>query len=747
MTGRMPPVQRLSLAVPSVHEKRGYHESHIMDAPALSRPPRPRSPRRSRRPLLELLESRLTPAVFNVGPGDVAALINDINTADSNGQPSNTINLSPGTYTLTAVNNFWYGPTGLPPIDSNLTIHGNGATIQRDSSGLLFRLFYVSGGTELPAGGLTMDNATLQDGVAAGGSSGGGGGGLGAGGAIFNQGTLVLTDVTLADNSALGGSSSGVNGIRGGGGMGGSADTTGNGGGFGGSLGGNFGGTGGSGGPGGAVNGGGGGGGFLTGANGETPTGAFGSDGSPGGGQGNFGGHGGGQNNDGGFGGRGSGSGGGVGGSGGDFGSGGIDSQSGGGPGGGGGGIGGGGGYGNDGGSGGFGGGGGEGKNGGSGGFGGGGGSINFFSGGFNGFGGGNGGGGGFGGGGAGMGGALFNMGADSAHPGSGQATLTNCTLTNNTAQGGNSGNFAGGGSGFGGAVFNLDGTATLSNDTLAANIVAGGTGSFAGGADGGAVYNLAFGNDIDTGKPVTAALVLHNSILASSIGGKDLVSQVVNGLGVNVAAVIGSRNLAMTSTGTIDAGVISLTANPDLGPLQNNGGLTTTMLPLAGSPVLGAGDPSLAPVADQRGQPRPPNGPSDLGSVQVSVALPGGGSVGSHEPVGQLMAFAFGIVNNQLDIFFLDQKGQVFGEAFTLNNFLSPNPTSAQFLNRQINLIHATASGALGYPALMGSLVDSDNQELLMITVPISFMSQATLLDVISHSLTDAEFANLDSF
>jgi hypothetical protein len=695
------------------------------------------------------LEDRTVPAVFNVAAGDVATFIADITAANIDGQASNTINLAAGTYVLKVINNFWYGPDGLPPISSNLTIHGNCATIQRDpSSGTPdFRLFYVSGGLELTAGSLTMDNVTLQNGVARGGDSNLGGGGLGAGGAIFNQGTLSLTDVTLTNNEALGGSS-GVTALgtnaNGGGGMGGNAATDRSGGGFGGSLaGGPFGGSGGAG----SLVDGGGGGGFVTGSNGASGTA---SSGGSGGGLGGFGGnfvtvH----QSDGGAGGGGSGGVGNVvGGNGGAFGFGGspglFDGLAGYG-GGGGGGVGGGGGTGlvgmptpasgMSGGNGGFGGGGGAGigGNGGAGGFGGGngasvsGGNIVVGA-----------------GGGAGMGGAIFNMGADSAHPGSGQATLVNCTLTSNTALGGSSD-----GDGLGGALFNLDGHAALTKDTLAGNTVRTGAGTAIFKlAEGGAVFNLAFGNDIDTGSPVAAALVLHNSILATSTGGHDLDSLAINGQGTNAATVLGGHNLVMTSTGSgIGNGVIALTADPKLGPLQNYGGLTPTLLPLAGSPVLGAGDPDFAPATDQRGQPRPPSGLTDLGAVQVSVAPAGGGLTGSHTPVGQLMAFAFGIVNNQLDIFFIDQKGQVFDEPFTLNNFLSPNPASAQFLNSQINLIHATASDALGYPALMGSLVDSDNQELLMITIPISFMSQATLLNVISHSLTDAEFATLDSF
>ncbi len=587
----------------------------LLTAPADNRTHN-RPSRRSIRPILEMLESRLTPTVFNVGADDVATLVADIKAANSNGQSSNTINLSAGIYDLTQIDNYWYGPNGLPAISSNLILHGNGATIQRDPALLIpdFRLLYVSGGMELSAGSLTMDNVTLEGGIAKGGDSNMGGGGMGAGGAIFNQGTLNLTAVTLTDNEAIGGSS-GVaadgSSANGGGGMGSNAASDGSGGGFGGDLGGVFGGSGASGSAGSYA---GGGGGFLTGADGAKGMVA----GGLGGGLGGFGG-----NGDGGDGGYGYGTTT-VGGHGGNFGNGGQPGS----PltdaGGGGGGIGGGGASGQIGGGGGFGGGGGS---SGGGGFGGGSGADSASGG----FGGGNGGG-ASGGGGAGFGGAIFNMGVDSKDAGSGQATLVNCTLTANTAQGGHatSGKSgAGGGSGYGGALFNLDGTTTLNNDTLAANTVSGGTatGGTAGSTAGGAVYNLAFGNDIDTGNAVAATLVLHNSILANSRGGNDLNSHASTGKGSNTATVSGSRNLIMSSlimsSGGIGAGVIALTADPMLGPLQNNGGLTPTMLPQSGSPVLGAGDPALAPSTDQRGQPRPSSGPTDLGSVQVSVGSP----------------------------------------------------------------------------------------------------------------------------
>ena len=89
-------------------------------------------------------------------------LINAINTANSNGE-SDTITLTAGcTYTLTAPNNYWYGPTGLPPITSIITINGNGATILRNTSSSNFRLFYV-GGINVLTGTLTLQVVTGMD--------------------------------------------------------------------------------------------------------------------------------------------------------------------------------------------------------------------------------------------------------------------------------------------------------------------------------------------------------------------------------------------------------------------------------------------------------------------------------------------------------------------------------------------------------------------------------------------------------
>jgi hypothetical protein len=652
--------------------------------------------RRRVRPWLEVLEDRTAPAVFNVGPGDVATLIADINQANTNGQ-SNTINLTPSTYNLTAINNYWYGPDGLPAISSNLTINGHGATMQRDTSAGTpdFRLFYVSGGFDgLPAGSLTLEDLTLEGGVAQGGDSSGGGGGLGAGGAIFNQGTLNLTGVTLVGNQAVGGSSAVQGWGNGGGGIGQNAPVNGAGGGFGGPF---PGGSGGNGGPG--SSGGGGGGGFGTGDSGNN---ASGNAGGAGGGPGGLGGNGGGSNGGmAGDGGGGSGSGGvGSGGEGGSFGFGGAGGDSGGG-----GGIGAGGGAGSlgSGGGGGFGGGGGQGGQGGSGvfasgGFGGGGGGGQGGNGsGAGGFGGGNGGPNGFGGGGAGLGGALFNM--------DGQAILTNCTFTTNTAQGGNGGASAGGGSGYGGAIFNLDGNLNLTFCTLAGNTVAVGSGSSVGSngnVAGGDLYNLAYGNATTTGTAVSATAAIFDSILADSQGGVDLVNNAVNGKHTNTATVtLQGPNLVMSSTGTI-SGTSPLTANPQLGPLQNNGGPTMTMALQPGSPAIGAGMAIAGVTTDQRDFIRP-NTPS-LGAFDP-LATP---------PVPTLQLTSVGIVPNLF-------KGTA---QVTL---------TVQMSNPEIAVNEGVASVTWAEQSANGQVVNGT--ALVQLTVP--------LLDVISNRLVSLAYTD----
>src|SRR5579885_3265837 len=227
--------------------------------------------RRRLRLHLEPLEDRVTPSTTitvndpsggmdnpaNVtvnNLGSKVTLIDAINAANNTGGTGSYVIVLPANQTITftkplnnttITNNVlqdqnWYGPDALPAISSNITIEGNGDTLQVEP-GVNMRFFYVSGGPTytggaLAAGSLTLEDMTLEGGTAQGGNgSVGGGGGLGAGGAIFNQGNLTLEGVTLTNNRAIGGNGGGGGGIGGGGGMGQDAPG-GNGGGFGGDF-------------------------------------------------------------------------------------------------------------------------------------------------------------------------------------------------------------------------------------------------------------------------------------------------------------------------------------------------------------------------------------------------------------------------------------------------------------------------------------------------------------------------------
>lgn len=521
--------------------------------------------------------------------------------------------LSPhASYALTRVDNYWFGPDGLAPISTAVTIVGNGARILRTSpiTQTRFRFFYVSGGLSgIPRGSLTLRDLTLSGGVAQGGSSSMSGGGAGMGGAIFNQGALTLQRVTVSGNIAVGGFANGgpvydrTNG-EGGGGVGHNALASGQGGGFGGPA---PGAHGGAGGPGNAATGQGGtGGGFRRQDSGRSGggLGGFGSSPSDAGAGGDIG------DDDGA--------------SGGSFGRGGnvpvASGRSGDGVGGGGGGgIGGGGGYGFGGAGGGFGGGGvapqdASGGGGGDGGFGGGGGGSGSGAS-EPGFGGGVDGADALGGGGAGMGGAIFSL--------FGTVTIADSTLAFNTAEGGLGGasggaadtSAGGSGDGLGGAVFNVDGSVSVSGSTIADNAAAGGTPA------GGAIYSLAFGNTITSGSATSTSLVMADSILYANGTSGDVVLDRVNGRHVNASSShLRSPTIVGTSTALSGASTTGspITSDPMLGPLQINGGSLATLMPGPGSPALAAGQQCDA--TDELGTPRPRTD-CDLGALERTPA------------------------------------------------------------------------------------------------------------------------------
>ncbi|MFZ5923393.1 MAG: choice-of-anchor Q domain-containing protein [Chloroflexota bacterium] len=115
------------------------------------------------------------------GVGDVAALVAALNAANANGE-ADTLTLADNcVYTLTAIDN---GDNGLPQVTSQITLDGNGSTIQRGSGAPAFRIFQVG-----DAGSLTLNDLTLQNGE------------TNYGGGILNTGALTLNRTTIRNNT------------------------------------------------------------------------------------------------------------------------------------------------------------------------------------------------------------------------------------------------------------------------------------------------------------------------------------------------------------------------------------------------------------------------------------------------------------------------------------------------------------------------------------------------------------------
>lgn len=161
-------------------------------------------------------------------------------------------------------------------------------------------------------------------------------------------------------------------------------------------------------------------------------------------------------------------------------------------------------------------------------------------------------------------GGGIFNN--------EGAMSIANSTLYDNSA-------FAGGG------IVNYLGTLTVSNSTLYGN-----SASFESGGIGNAPGST---------------LYLENTIIAGSPSGGDCVNDGI---------------LAPNTNNLIEDGTCSplLSGDPLLGTLADNGGPTETMIPLAGSPAIDAGDDATCEATDQRGVARPQGVHCDVGALET---------------------------------------------------------------------------------------------------------------------------------
>lgn len=145
-----------------------------------------------------------------IADGDGAGLIAAINTANSNGVPDTIELANNGTYTLT-VPTVHSGSTdssnGLPWIESDITINGNGATIERGNADFTpeFRFFYVGA-----SGNLMLNDITITGGV-----GDGGGGGDGGGIYVASDGVATVARSVISNNLGNNGSAISIDGPEG----------------------------------------------------------------------------------------------------------------------------------------------------------------------------------------------------------------------------------------------------------------------------------------------------------------------------------------------------------------------------------------------------------------------------------------------------------------------------------------------------------------------------------------------------
>ena len=111
-----------------------------------------------------------------------------------------------------------------------------------------------------------------------------------------------------------------------------------------------------------------------------------------------------------------------------------------------------------------------------------------------------------------------------------------------------------------------------------------------------------------------------------STVSSIDSIYQNSNGGNLSVATgssfVYQGHNLFSDSPGVTLAPTDLVNTDPLLGPLADNGGPTFTQTLLTGSLAIDGGIAVAGVTTDQRGDPRPTSGPTDIGAVQVSRHL-----------------------------------------------------------------------------------------------------------------------------
>jgi hypothetical protein len=229
---------------------------------------------------------------------------------------------------------------------------------------------------------------------------------------------------------------------------------------------------------------------------------------------------------------------------------------------------------------------------------------------------------------GGGYGGGIFNAAAG--------ATVTGCTVSGNSAGYGT-------GDGSGGGIANGEGGAfTLTNSTVSGNQA----GNY--GGEGGGIFNagsvviasctisansITGTSDSGTGSGLVNAgplAAVRNTLIAGNSSAPEWSQAVpddcygvLTSQGYNLIQDTSNCTISGDTTGNITG------VDPDLGPLQSNGGQTETQALLPGSPAIDAGNPNGCTdpdgnilTTDQRGAPRALAGDArcDIGAYEATL-------------------------------------------------------------------------------------------------------------------------------
>jgi hypothetical protein len=223
-----------------------------------------------------------------------------------------------------------------------------------------------------------------------------------------------------------------------------------------------------------------------------------------------------------------------------------------------------------------------------------------------------------------GTGGSAFDAGAASggairATSDSASSTFaaTDSTFDANRA-GGTAGAGMDSGIGIGGTIYvAMTGTASFVSDTIARGNAGGENGR---------------GGNLTSGTPGAS---LENTILSHGIADT----------GANCSGPITSlgHNIETANECGLSAAGDHPSSEPMLGALVDNGGLTQTIAPLAGSPATDGGDNAACPATDQRGALRPAGAACDIGAYELATPAASTGAVSAvHATSATLNGVAF---------------------------------------------------------------------------------------------------------